>query len=60
MTNKAKAKTHAKALLKAASWSEAPQRSEWGDGMMCADIELSKDETMTVYAHKDAFKERKQ
>jgi hypothetical protein len=36
-------------------WHEAPLRTEWGDGMMAADVELSKDETLTLYAHADAL-----
>ncbi len=36
-------------------WSEAPTKSQWGAGMMVADIALSKDETLTLYAHKSAL-----
>jgi hypothetical protein len=36
-------------------WRAAPVRAEWGDGMMVADVELSKDETLTLYAHRDAL-----
>ena len=34
-------------------WSSAPIRSEWGAGMLVADVELSKDATLTLYAHTD-------
>lgn len=37
------------------SWSEAPTKTAWGAGMMVCDIALSKDETLTMYAHKDAL-----
>jgi predicted RecB family endonuclease len=36
-------------------WRTAPVRTEWGDGMMVADVELSKDETLTLYAHESAL-----
>jgi hypothetical protein len=36
-------------------WREAPVKTTWGAGMMAADVELSKDETATIYAHKDAL-----
>lgn len=45
----------ARSLLEIASWSSAPARTEWGAGMMCADIALTKDETMTAYVHTDAL-----
>lgn len=45
----------ARALLTLAEWSEAPRRDDWGASMMCADIELTKYETMTVYVHRDAL-----
>lgn len=37
------------------AWRDAPTKTEWGNGMMVADIELSKDETATIFAHKDAL-----
>ena len=30
-------------------WHEAPTRTEWGAGMVGADIELTKDSTATIY-----------
>ncbi len=36
-------------------WLPAPERTEWGDGMMVADVAITKDETLTMYAHKDAL-----
>jgi hypothetical protein len=36
-------------------WSEAPRRTEWGDGMMEALIALGPDHTARIYAHKDAL-----
>ena len=45
----------ARALLRLADWGDAPSKIAFGDGMMLADIELSKNETMTVYVHKDAI-----
>lgn len=34
-------------------WSAAPVRTQWGDGMMVADVALDKDSTLTLYCHKD-------
>jgi hypothetical protein len=45
----------AKSLLALADWSEAPIRTEWGAGMMVADVELTKDETLTAYVHRDVL-----
>ena len=45
----------ARSILKLADWSAAPHKTEWGEGMMCADVMLTKDETMTIYVHKDAL-----
>lgn len=45
----------ARSLLTLADWHEAPSKTEWGEGMMAADVMLTKDETMTVYAHRDAL-----
>jgi hypothetical protein len=36
-------------------WHEAPVKTTWGAGMVAADIELSRDETMTIYVHEDAI-----
>lgn len=48
----------AKRLAALANWHPAPVRTEWGDdGMMVAYIELSKDETLTIYAHRDAIEQ---
>ena len=33
-----------------AEWGTAPHRTEWGGGMLEATVELSKDETLTLYA----------
>lgn len=35
-------------------WAEAPRRTEWGAGMMEALIALGVDETLRLYAHRDA------
>ena len=35
-------------------WMEAPRRTEWGAGMMETLIALSADETLQLYAHRDA------
>ena len=35
-------------------WMEAPRRSEWGAGMMEALAALGPDETLLLYAHRDA------
>lgn len=35
-------------------WVEAPRRTEWGAGMMEALIALGADETLLLYAHRDA------
>ena len=35
-------------------WAEAPRRTEWGAGMMEALIALGADETLLLYAHRDA------
>jgi len=43
------------ALLRVANWSAAPRQSRWGAGMMVADVMLTKDETLTLYAHKEAL-----
>lgn len=45
----------AKALLAHANWSTAPRKTAWGDGMMVADVMLTKDETLTMYVHKSAL-----
>ena len=43
------------ALLALANWKDAPQKAEWGAGMMVADVALTKDETMTIYVHSSAL-----
>ncbi len=43
------------ALIRAANWLDAPERTQWGFGMMVADIEITKDETLTIYAHRDGI-----
>lgn len=35
------------------NWSDSPNKTEYGAGMVVADIELDKDSTLTVYCHKD-------
>lgn len=45
----------ARSLLTLAEWRDAPRKTEWGHGMMAADVMLTKDETMTVYVHRDAL-----
>jgi hypothetical protein len=47
---------HAKRLAALADWRASPVRTEWGAGMMVADIALSNDETLTIYAHRKAIK----
>jgi hypothetical protein len=34
-------------------WTEAPTRTQWGDGMMQALVALDKDSTLSLYCHKD-------
>lgn len=34
-------------------WNTAPIRTEWGEGMMVADIALDRDSTVTLYCHND-------
>jgi hypothetical protein len=34
-------------------WSTAPTRTEWGEGMMVADVALDNDSTLTMYCHKN-------
>lgn len=46
---------HARALLSLAAWSPAPDRTQWGAGMMVADVELSDDETLTAYVHRNSL-----
>lgn len=38
-------------------WSEAPIKTQWGDGMMEATIAINKDETASIYVYKDAIPE---
>ena len=45
----------ARAMLKAAEWQDAPRKTEYGAGMLCADAALTKDETMTICIHRDAL-----
>lgn len=47
-----------RSLLVLSDWNEAPRRTAWADGMMVADVMLTKDETMTIYAHRDAIRAR--
>jgi hypothetical protein len=43
-------------LLQLTDWSEAPNRTEWGAGMMVADVMLTRDETLTAYVHQDVLR----
>lgn len=45
----------ATSMLKLADWSAAPLRTEWGAGMMVADVMLTKDETLTAYVHRNVL-----
>jgi hypothetical protein len=45
----------ARQLVALADWSDAPVRTEWGDGMAVADIALTNDETLTIYASRAAI-----
>jgi len=47
------------AIVRAANWSKAPTRLSWGTGMMVADLELSKDETLTIFASADEIERLK-
>lgn len=42
-----------RSLITLAEFQPAPVKTSWGDGMMVVDIALNKDETVSVYAHKD-------
>lgn len=42
-------------LLDRLDWQEAPEKTQWGAGMMVATIHITNDETASVYAHKDAI-----
>jgi hypothetical protein len=41
-------------------WGETPIKTTWGPGMMEALIEINKDETASIYVHKDAIAEFEQ
>jgi hypothetical protein len=45
----------AAALVASAKWSPAPIKTEWGPHMMVADVELSRDETLTMHATESAI-----
>lgn len=45
----------ARALARLADWGDAPSNIRFGDGIMLADIELSQNETITIYAHRDVI-----
>ena len=47
----------AKALLSITEFDTAPVRTDWGAGMLIADVALSDDETISIYVHKDALAE---
>lgn len=34
-------------------WSSAPCKTEWGFGMVCADVEIDRDHTLTLYCEED-------
>ena len=42
-------------LLDFLNFSRSPAKTEFGDGMVQTDIALSKDETLTMYCHRDAL-----
>ena len=37
----------------ALKWSPAPRKTEWGFGMVCADVEIDRDHTLTLYCEED-------
>jgi hypothetical protein len=41
------------AQASALEWTAAPIRTQWGDGMMVADVALDSDSTLTMYCHRD-------
>lgn len=41
--------------LKSMNWHPGPIKTEWGDGMLVADVELSPDQTLTMFIHKNAL-----
>lgn len=44
------------ALIRAAHWQRASgNTTSWGAGMMVADLEITPNETLTIYAHKDGI-----
>lgn len=40
-------------VIALAEFQSAPVKTVWGEGMMVADIALSKDETVSIYVHRD-------
>ncbi len=34
-------------------WAPAPKRTEWGAGMVLADVEIDRDHTLSIYAEAD-------
>ena len=34
-------------------WAPAPRRTEWGAGMVLADVEIDRDHTLSIYAEAD-------
>ena len=37
----------------ALKWSPAPRKTEWGFGMVCADVEIDRDHTLTLHCEED-------
>jgi len=42
-------------VVKAQAWDTAPCVTDWGSGMLVADVALSKDVSLTMFIHKDAL-----
>ena len=42
-------------VVKAQVWLPAPLVTDWGSGMLVADVALSKDVSLTMFIHKDAL-----
>lgn len=34
-------------------WAQAPKRTEWGAGMVLADVEIDRDHTLSIYVEAD-------
>lgn len=40
-------------VVEGLKWAPAPVKTEWGEGMMVADVALDRDSTLTLYCHVD-------